>query len=60
MSKQYTIPVGIHSVTNVAAMLGVTREAILYRIDKGDIPAFRVGRQWNIHIKEPLTLTVNK
>ena len=36
------------SVTEAAEQLGVSRQAILQRIDAGTLPATRVGRAWSI------------
>lgn len=39
-------PVDLMSVTQVAALKGVTRRAVLSAITAGTLPAQRVGRQW--------------
>jgi len=36
------------SVTEAAEMLGVSRQAVLQRIESGSLPAERKGRQWMI------------
>lgn len=36
------------SVTDVATMLGLTRQGVLHRISKGDLPAKKVGREYAI------------
>lgn len=36
------------SVTEVAQLLGVSRQAVLQRIDAGSLPATRVGRSWAV------------
>lgn len=36
------------SVTEAAAELGVTRQAVLQRIDSGSLPASRIGTTWGI------------
>ncbi len=36
------------SVTEVAARLGITRQAVLLRIKSGSLPAHRIGRMWAI------------
>ena len=61
MSKEHTIPAGNYSVTQIAEILGTTREAIHYRINVvKDIPAHKIGNQWIISIQEPLKITIKK
>jgi excisionase family DNA binding protein len=36
------------SVTDVATMLGLTRQGVLHRINTGDLPAKKVGREYAI------------
>lgn len=36
------------SVTDVATRLGVTRQAVLQRIDSGSLPAIKVGKSWAV------------
>lgn len=36
------------SVTQAADLLGITRQAVLQRIESGSIPAQKVGREWRI------------
>jgi len=36
------------SVTDVATRLGVTRQAILQRIESGSLPAVKVGKGWAV------------
>ena len=43
------------SVTEYAAKVGRTRSAILYKIQRGALPAVRVGRVWCIESDTPYT-----
>ena len=36
------------SVTEAAAALGVTRQAVLQRIESGSLPATRIGTAWAV------------
>ncbi len=40
------------TVSEVAKLLGISREAILKRIKKGQLKATRIGRNFAIHKKE--------
>jgi excisionase family DNA binding protein len=42
----------MHSVKELAALLGISRQAVLKRINKGDIKASLVGRSFVITDKE--------
>lgn len=41
-------PTDVMSVTEYAAEAGISRQAVLQRIDAGKLPAVRVGRSWLI------------
>jgi excisionase family DNA binding protein len=41
------------TVTEAAEMYGVTRQAILQRIETGSLPAEKVGNQWEISLSNP-------
>ena len=48
------------SVTQAAEALGITRRAVLYRIEAGTLPAVLVGAQWAIpaeHVRGLADLT---